>query len=144
MDDIKDHNREQTQNVLILADIDDFKKINDTYGHDAGDMALVCIANILEGSCRKHKVVRWGGEEFLIILFDVTRDEAFGISEGIRKEVEQFPFFYNNVQFKCSLTLGLHTYREQDGIEESINCADKALYRGNRSGKNCSIWFENN
>ena len=144
VDDIKDHNREQTQNVLILADIDDFKKINDTYGHDAGDMALVCIANILEGSCRKHQGVRWGGEEFLIILFDVTRDEAFGISEGIRKEVEQFPFFYNNVQFKCSLTLGLHTYREQDGIEESINCADKALYRGKRSGKNCSIWFENN
>lgn len=144
MEDIKDHNREQTQNVLILADIDDFKKINDTYGHDAGDMALVCIANILEGRCRKHRVVRWGGEEFLIILFDVSREEAFRISEGIREEVEQFPFFYDNVQFRCSLTLGLHTYREQEGIEESISCADKALYRGKRSGKNCSIWYENN
>ena len=142
MDDIRDHNREKTRNVLILADIDDFKKINDTYGHDAGDQALVCIANILEGFCRRHKVVRWGGEEFLIILFDVTEEEAFRISESIREEVEHFPFFYDNTEFTCTLTLGLHTYHELEGIEESISCADKALYKGKRSGKNCSIWYE--
>ena len=141
-DDNRGHEKQEKKNVLILADIDDFKKINDTYGHDAGDLALVCIANILEGNCRQHKVVRWGGEEFLIILFDVTEEEAFQISEKIRTEVEMFPIFHENVEFSCTLTLGMHIYQESEGIEESINCADKALYRGKRSGKNCSIWYE--
>ena len=134
---------EQTCNVMILADIDDFKKVNDTYGHEAGDRALVCIAHILEGHCRKHKVVRWGGEEFLIVLLNVTRNEAFEISEQIRREVQNFPIFYNGIEFRCTLTLGLHAYQDQEGIEESIDRADKALYRGKRSGKNRSVWYEN-
>ena len=128
---------------LILADIDDFKKVNDTYGHEAGDRALVCIAHILEGHCRKHKVVRWGGEEFLIVLLNVTRNEAFEISEQIRREVQNFPIFYNGIEFRCTLTLGLHAYQDQEGIEESIDRADKALYRGKRNGKNRSVWYEN-
>ena len=61
MEDMKDHNAEKATEVLIMADIDDFKRINDTYGHDAGDAALVCIANILEEQCREHRVIRWGG-----------------------------------------------------------------------------------
>lgn len=129
-------------NVLILADIDDFKNVNDTYGHDAGDMALVCIANIMEDVCREYKVIRWGGEEFLIVLFNVTRDEAFEVSESVRKEVEQFPIFHESQQFNCTITLGLHQYSEEEGIEQSIGFADKALYYGKRHGKNRSVWYE--
>lgn len=129
-------------NVLILADIDDFKKINDTYGHEAGDMALVCIANIMEGTCRDYKVIRWGGEEFLIVLFGVTEQEAFDVSERIRQDVEQFQIFHENGNFSCTLTLGLHKYCDEEGIEESIGYADKALYYGKRHGKNCSIWYD--
>ncbi|MDO4275375.1 MAG: diguanylate cyclase [Eubacteriales bacterium] len=135
-------NNEEKKNVLIMADIDDFKKINDTYGHDAGDMALVCLANILEGLCREHKVVRWGGEEFLIVLFDVTESEAWELSESIRKEVESFPIFHGEKEFSMTITLGLHIYEEDEGIEESIQYADKALYKGKRSGKNCSVWYD--
>ena len=93
VEDMRDIKREELKNVVILSDIDDFKKVNDTYGHEVGDTTLVCIANILEGACRKHRVIRWGGEEFLIILLSVTEEEAFAISEQIRKEVEQFRFF---------------------------------------------------
>lgn len=142
LEDIRGIRREAGKNVIILADIDDFKMINDTYGHEAGDMALVCIANILEGICRGHRVVRWGGEEFLVVLFDVTEEEAFDISEKIRREVENFRIFYQDVEFNCTLTLGLHAYQDSEGIEESINCADKALYHGKRNGKNRSVWYE--
>lgn len=129
-------------NVLILADIDDFKKINDTYGHDAGDMALVCIANIMEATCRDYKVIRWGGEEFLIVLFGVTEQEAYAISEKIRQDVEQFQIFHETGNFSCTLTLGLHKYCDEEGIEESIGYADRALYYGKRHGKNCSVWYD--
>ena len=141
MEDIHRKESGERKNVLILADIDDFKVINDTYGHDAGDMALVCIANILEANCRGHKVVRWGGEEFLIVLFNVTTQEAYQVSEAIRREVENFRIFHDDGEFSCTITLGLHAYKEKEGIEESINCADKALYQGKRSGKNRSIWY---
>ena len=65
------------------------------------------------------------------------------ISEQIRREVQNFPIFYNGIEFRCTLTLGLHAYQDQEGIEESIDRADKALYRGKRSGKNRSVWYEN-
>ncbi len=142
VEDMRDIKREELKNVVILSDIDDFKKVNDTYGHEVGDTTLVCIANILEGVCRKHRVIRWGGEEFLIILLSVTEEEAFEISEQIRKEVEQFKFFHENGEFSCTVTLGLHAYHESEGIENSINFADKALYEGKRRGKNCSVWYE--
>lgn len=143
MEDIRNCRKKEMKNVLILADIDDFKKINDTYGHDAGDMTLVCVANILEENCRDHKVVRWGGEEFLIVLFDVTEEEAFRISEKIRRDIESFPIYHGEQPFSCTITLGLHVYQEQLGVEENVNCADQALYCGKRSGKNVSIWYKN-
>lgn len=142
VEDMREMNRDEVKNVLILADIDDFKQVNDTYGHDVGDTTLVCIANILEGVCRNHRVIRWGGEEFLIILLSVTENEAFQISEQIRTEVEQFKFFNEEGEFHCSITLGLHAYEAAEGIENSIHFADKALYEGKRRGKNCSVWYE--
>lgn len=142
VEDINHHNREDTKNVVILADIDDFKNINDTYGHDAGDRTLVCIANLLEVICRRHRVIRWGGEEFLVVLFAVTEEEAWGISEQIRKDVEEFTVFHNNSEFSCTLTLGLHVYDTNLGVDENIKCADQALYQGKRNGKNQSVWYE--
>ena len=78
-----------------------------------------------------------------MVLLNVTKNEAFAISEQIREDVQNFPIFFNGNEFRCTLTLGLHAYHEQEGIEESIDRADKALYRGKRSGKNRSVWYEN-
>lgn len=141
-DDIKNHGKEDRKNVIVLADIDDFKTVNDTYGHEAGDTTLVCIANILGAICTGHKVIRWGGEEFLLVLFDVTEDEAYQICEQIRVEVERFVLVHEGKEFSCTITLGLSIFKEHIGVEENVNCADKALYYGKRNGKNCSIWYE--
>lgn len=142
MEEMHEYQQEDLINVLILADIDDFKKINDTYGHDAGDATLVCVANIMEGVCRKHRVIRWGGEEFLIVLFSVTKREAEQISEQIRSDIEKFEVFHGNGKFTCTITLGLHEFREDMCVEENINCADHALYQGKRSGKNRCVWYK--
>lgn len=142
MEDIRTYQNEERKNVLILADIDDFKKINDTYGHEVGDTALVCIANIMEAICKQHRVVRWGGEEFLVVLFSVTEQEAEKISEQIRSDVEQFEIFHESGKIQCTLTLGLQVYHENESLEENIKYADKALYKGKRSGKNRSVWYK--
>ncbi len=141
LEDIRSYDRKEAKNVLILADIDDFKNVNDTYGHDAGDMTLVCISNILESVCRRHRVIRWGGEEFLIVLFAVTEDEAYNTSEEIRREVEAFKVFHEDKVFSCTITLGLHVFDDKLKIDENIVCADRALYAGKRSGKNVSVWY---
>ncbi|EGB94048.1 diguanylate cyclase [Clostridium sp. D5] len=143
VEDITKYTGKARKNVLILADIDDFKMVNDTYGHEAGDMALICIANIMEGICRDYKVVRWGGEEFLVALFNVTESEAFEVSETIRREVEDFEIAYGEDTFSCTITLGMHVYERHEGIEECVEKADQALYYGKRNGKNCSVWYEN-
>lgn len=132
---------ESDSDVILMADVDDFKKVNDQYGHEAGDAVLVGISNIMESVCQRHKVVRWGGEEFMIVLFEVTEKEAFEISEQIRTEIESFPFYYGDISFKCTITLGLAVYNDSEDLDENIARADKALYEGKRSGKNRSTWY---
>ncbi|PNV62119.1 diguanylate cyclase response regulator [Clostridium sp. chh4-2] len=142
MDQIEDESRENVSNVIVMADVDNFKRVNDQYGHEAGDMVLVCISNIMESVCKRHKVIRWGGEEFLLVLFSVTEEEAFDISEKIRKQIEEFPFAHNGVGFRCTITMGLNSYDRSVSMEENIARTDKALYYGKRHQKNCSVWYE--
>lgn len=142
MEEMRSHSRGDVENVFIMADVDNFKCINDTYGHDAGDVALICISNIMENICRRHRVVRWGGEEFLIILFSVTKEEANKISEQIRSEIEAFTIVHGTIQFQCTITLGMNAYCDEENIKDNIDKADKALYVGKRSGKNRSVWYD--
>lgn len=130
------------RDALIMVDVDDFKQINDTYGHEAGDTVLVCIASIMESICRKHKVVRWGGEEFLIVLLDADRAEAMRIAERIRGEIREFPFSHHDVTFFCTVTLGVSEYRKDESLRQNVEDTDRALYRGKRGGKNCCIFYE--
>ena len=130
------------RDALIMVDVDDFKQINDTYGHEAGDTVLVCIASIMESICRKHKVVRWGGEEFLIVLLDADRAEAMRIAERIRGEIREFPFSHHDVTFFCTVTLGVSEYRKGESLRQNVEDTDRALYRGKRGGKNCCIFYE--
>ena len=136
--DLMEPNR---QDALVMIDVDDFKHVNDCYGHDAGDMVLVCISNIMESVCRRHKVVRWGGEEFLIILMAVTKQECFEVCEEIRKEIQAFPFLQGNTTFYCTVTLGISLYDKEQSFKMNMTHADMALYRGKKTGKNRTIWY---
>lgn len=136
--DLMEPNR---QDALVMIDVDDFKHVNDCYGHDAGDMVLVCISNIMESVCRRHKVVRWGGEEFLIILMAVTKQECFEVCEEIRKEIQVFPFLQGNTTFYCTVTLGISLYDKEQSFKMNMTHADMALYRGKKTGKNRTVWY---
>lgn len=137
----KDLKEEGRDDALVMVDVDNFKRINDSYGHSVGDMVLVCIANIMESICRRHKVVRWGGEEFLLILMAVTKQEVLETCEEIRKEIAEFPFMFGDTNFTCTVTLGIALYDKSKDFDDNTNCADKALYYGKTSGKNRAVLF---
>lgn len=124
---------------LILCDIDDFKHVNDTYGHDAGDAVLVAVANIISSTVRDSDVVcRWGGEEILILISDPI--ETAGIcAERIRKKLEDNVTHFGDTNIKVTMTFGISESIPGYKIEQLIQQADDKLYTGKKSGKNCVI-----
>lgn len=136
--------RSRTPFSIVLCDIDDFKKINDTYGHDCGDEVLGRIARILESKIRKlDTAARWGGEEFLILLTDTPPDGAHILTERIRLSIAETPFECDGSHFHISMTFGISVYNNQTGLKDVIRQADDALYEGKRTGKNrVIIWSD--
>lgn len=126
--------------ALIMCDIDDFKKVNDTYGHDFGDVVLKGVAKITTEQVReKGYVCRWGGEEILILLNNASKESSFHIAENIRRNVANNVFDLNEKWIHCSLTLGIAFHEEREAVEETITRADYNLYRGKRNGKNAVV-----
>lgn len=120
---------------IIMCDIDDFKKVNDNYGHDFGDIVLQEIAEITIGIVEDAGYVcRWGGEEILILINNQVSESVYNIAESIRSHVEHHIFELNQKLIHCTLTMGIAAYHESDTIEETITRADDKLYRGKRSG----------
>ncbi len=122
---------------LIMCDIDNFKHINDTYGHDFGDVVLKEISHItIKQVGSNGYVCRWGGEEILILVSSSAKETAGRIAENIRRNVANHVFELNNKWIHCTLTLGISAYKDGDTAEETITNADYNLYQGKRSGKN--------
>jgi diguanylate cyclase (GGDEF)-like protein len=122
---------------LILIDIDYFKKINDMYGHDIGDMCLTEIADTLSQAIRKNDIIaRFGGEEFIIILPHTTKNETVAIAEELRVLICNQRF--SSFNLALTITQGLTEYnKDNDNALKMIKRADKALYRGKDKGRNC-------
>lgn len=121
---------------LVMGDIDNFKRINDTYGHECGDKALVHVAKIMESCVREGDVVcRWGGEEFLILVTG-NIDNAVIVGERIRATIEENVIEYQGTQIPFTMTLGVSTYVPGYKMETLIKQADERLYDGKMSGKN--------
>ncbi|KQC08805.1 MAG: hypothetical protein APR62_03975 [Smithella sp. SDB] len=124
--------------TVIIGDIDDFKNVNDTYGHDGGDYVLITIARLMKDMVRGIDFTsRWGGEEFLIMLVETDLNDGKNVAERIRKKIEDTEFKYKNVNIPITMTFGLSVYKEaSDNIEACIKRADQALYKGKYQGKN--------
>lgn len=123
--------------VVLLADLDYFKRINDTEGHDAGDRILIEVGRRLEKVVRGQDIVsRWGGEEFLIILPETAIDGGLVLGEKIRANIERELFSIENKKISLTLSIGVSEFVPGQTIEECIKTADEALYRAKNSGKN--------
>lgn len=124
---------------IVILDIDNFKNINDNFGHAVGDKVIVSLARILENNCRQSDIVaRFGGEEFVILLYNTSITFAQSVAENIRKNVEDFSIDIEEEELKFTLSLGVSQFEPQvdKDIECTINRADKALYSAKTSGKN--------
>lgn len=125
---------------IMIFDLDDFKKINDNYGHAIGDEILKIAADtISKGIKRADSAFRWGGEEFLVLL-KADKDVAKSVAERIRNELNRQTFYYEGEKIKITTTVGISSY--MDGISENelFAMADKNLYKGKNSGKNQVVW----
>lgn len=121
---------------IAIADIDFFKKFNDCYGHDCGDMVLRKVSELLQTQVgRQGYVSRWGGEEFLIIFKRFTLEESVNFAEEIREKLHRTELRYHNDGFHVTLTIGVAAGESEKSIESMVKCADCALYEGKRNGR---------
>ncbi|WP_285402328.1 GGDEF domain-containing protein [Luteibacter sp. ME-Dv--P-043b] len=123
---------------IVVIDIDYFKRINDSYGHDAGDAVLVELAQRLTVMAgKREKAARWGGEEFLVILPRLSIDEAEKAAERLRLSVEMEPFIIGPHRLTVTLSLGVAEMDARDPTFDAVLArADAALYRAKRDGRN--------
>ena len=135
------HERDNTPFVIAIADIDFFKHINDTYGHAAGDHVLKQISLIFkETMSGKGKIARWGGEEFLFVFENATGNQAAGILDNMRKQIEHTTFDFKDNHIKVTLTVGIEDYSRISGVEATISKADAKLYQGKTEGRNRVVY----
>lgn len=130
--------------AVLMIDIDFFKMVNDTYGHDSGDIVIKSLAEILQQSIRKSDLpIRYGGEEFLVLLHNTTPEGALAVAEKIRTRFGEKKFQFGSDTVQKSLSIGIsHFPLHADSIWKVIKFADTALYEGKHNGRNCVIEFE--
>jgi diguanylate cyclase (GGDEF)-like protein len=122
---------------VVILDIDHFKDVNDTYGHNVGDMVLRHLVSLIHTTIRQEDtLIRWGGEEFLIVSYVSSLDNLHRIAENIRKRVDNESF---EEVGNLSASFGITLYREKEDILQTIERADKALYKAKRSGRNIVV-----
>lgn len=124
---------------LIFIDLDFFKRINDTWGHEVGNLALTRTAAILRQQTRMVDVVcRYGGEEFAIILPDTQLRQAVEVAERIRHTIEQSPVVFDGGEFNFTASMGVDVYRANDPVtpQNLIESADRFLYQAKEEGRN--------
>jgi len=126
--------------VLAIGDIDNFKQINDTHGHDGGDAVLVSVAKRMKGALRAQDFVgRWGGEEFLIVLPETKLHEGKRAIERMREKICVSPIKIPGGSVKITMTWGVAASDQVNDKDSLIKFADDALYKGKRGKKNCVV-----
>jgi diguanylate cyclase (GGDEF)-like protein len=127
--------------TLLMLDIDNFKTINDNFGHQSGDHVLIETASRLRRSLRgSDMVARWGGEEFVVLLRDCALPEALQIAEDIRASIAEVAF---GPMGRITVSIGAAEARDNEDLQSWLSRADQALYRAKHSGRN-TVAAENN
>lgn len=131
------HQRSNSYFSIIIMDIDHFKRVNDTYGHDAGDAVLKEFSSLLKGLSRKIDVVsRWGGEEFLMLLPDTSLLQALTLAERLRAAVENHSFNYKFETIPITMSAGVCAVSQYEDINRILKQADINLYEAKVKGRN--------
>lgn len=129
--------REQQVYSLLLLDIDHFKMINDTYGHQAGDIALQHVAKLLTHSLRKIDFIcRYGGEEFLIVLPSTPSDQAMLVANKLNINLSKANFLWRNTAIIIQGSIGIATITDDMSSEQLMQIADRAMYQAKQQGRN--------
>lgn len=129
--------RYNTPLSVAMGDIDRFKRINDTHGHEAGDKVLAQIGSVLSDALRMpDKVGRYGGEEFLIIFPHTTLAQARKIAERMRAAVQKADFDLGNIRAEITMSLGVTQFQKGEDLEQLLSRVDKALYQAKSGGRN--------
>ena len=123
---------------VAMVDIDDFKKINDIYGHNAGDYILKSVAETMKSVCENSLVSRWGGEEFLVLGYDKAK--AMSQMESVRRAINEADLSFESQKIKVSVTIGIAGREEAESIDKWVQIADERLYDGKNSGKNKVVY----
>ncbi len=123
--------------AFLLLDLDHFKGVNDTYGHDVGDLALKHVASIIRQSVRDNDTpARWGGEEFAVIMPTVSPRAALRVGENLRRAIESQPLITEKVELTLTASIGITLSNDNDSIDSLFQRADQLLYRAKQSGRN--------
>ncbi len=140
--------RYKTSMSVILLDIDDFKKINDNYGHAAADIILNDFVRIINSNLRTEDVLaRFGGDEFIILLPQIDENGAVLTAERLKKKLVEYfsEKKFNGIKVETSFSGGIAVFpQDADNYEDIIKCADKALYSAKNHGKNMVLYIESN
>jgi len=131
-----------TEMALIMMDLDYFKKINDTYGHSAGDMVLSKIGNLIKSHVRRNDLAcRYGGEEFAVILPNIIRESTYAAYERFRKMVFEQPFDYESMRFRVTVSIGIAYSNDSESINDLFVHADQALYQAKEEARNKTVVY---
>ena len=134
---VKIAQRNNTPLCVGMADLDNFKIVNDTHGHQVGDDVLCDVAGRMQGAVRSFDTVgRYGGEEFLIIMDNANADTAYEIAERVRYRVASAPVKTRSTEVKMTVSVGLAELRPGDNVDSLVKRADEALYKAKHRGRN--------
>ncbi|MDB4838062.1 GGDEF domain-containing protein [Marinomonas sp.] len=125
---------------IVIGDVDHFKRINDSWGHDVGDKVLISISHCLQPFLRSSDIAcRWGGEEFLILLNNTTEKKAVALIDNLRKEISETILIDLDTSYRVTMSFGVIESSNRDVYENLIKAADNNLYKAKESGRNCII-----
>lgn len=123
--------------TVLMLDLDHFKRINDTHGHEAGDLVIMAVASTLENNLRNFDFcARWGGEEFLVLLTSTTLETAIAVAEKLRAAVAAHEVAYEGERIAISFSGGIAQHSDDANVNETLRDADRALYEAKTQGRN--------